>query len=102
MKLVSVAPTHQNQAPCIRQAKVGMAYALSRSSSTEFAMSRRACEHVTGVTVRHEGKPSGFGRVRLDIGVIPQRQKSGEIPKALSAQGEFGFKPSQSQFQGNV
>ena len=44
-------------------------------------MSRRACEHVTEVTVRHEGKPSGFGRVRLDIGVIPQRQKSGEIPR---------------------
>ena len=59
----------------MRQAKADVAYALSRSSSTEGAKLRRAYEHVTGLTVRHEGKPSGFGRVRLDIGVmIPQRQ----------------------------
>ena len=60
---------------------------------------RRACEHVTGITVRHEGKPSGFGRVRLDIGVIPQRQivEKVQTSKAFPARGDLAFTPSQSQ-----
>lgn len=47
-------------ATCMRQAKTDVAYALSRSSSTETAKFRRVYEHVTGITVRDEGKPSGF------------------------------------------
>ena len=87
---------------CMRPAQADVASALSRSSSTESAKFRRACEHVTEVTVRHEGKPSEFGRVRLDIGVIPQCQvvEKGQwhFPLAVSLVGKLSlFSKTRSQ-----
>ena len=51
------------------------------------------------MTVRHEGKPSGFGRVRFDCGVMPYATapNSGDSEKAFPARGGIGFKPSRSQ-----
>ncbi len=81
----------------MRQAKADVAYALSRSSSTEGAKLRRACEHVTGLTVRHEGKPSGFGRVRLDIGVILQRQIVEKVQRHVPLEVSLVSSPVKSQ-----
>ena len=53
-----------------------------QSSRTECAEAPN--EHVTGITVRHEGKPSGFGPfdpVGFDIGVILQGPKVEKVQR---------------------
>lgn len=62
------------------QAKADVAYALSRSSR-QYGVCEAPCEHVTGITVRHEGKPSGLGPVRLDTGVITKCQIVEKVPR---------------------
>lgn len=96
-RLAPASRAHGSHHYCKRQAKADVAYALSRSRSRTDGLCEAPSEHVTGVTVRHEGKPSGFGPVRLVIGVIHTAPNSGESSKAFPARGQFGFKPSQTR-----